>query len=324
MMILAALAACLAGAPNAGSPVQAAPSAPVAQAAPAPLPLASLDDTLDVSGDAMSAREIRSRLTLPVTVNGTGPFRFLVDSGADRSVVGRRLSDTLGLLPQHCLRLHGTAGTTLVPAVRVRSLRVGNGALENLLLPALPDAAIGADGVLGIDALAGQRLKLDFEARTITLEDARRREAITGEAGDIVVTARRQRGQLILAAASSAGTRMLAVIDTGAEVTVGNAALRARIVGRNGGGGEQITLIGVTGDQITADLVIVPELTIGGLGFRNVPIAFTDAPPFALFGLTETPAVLLGTDVLQAFRRVTLDFRRRKVRFSLRAGARRR
>ena len=50
----------------------------------------------------------------------------------------------------------------------------------------------------------------------------------------------------------------------------------------------------------------------------NVPMAFVDAPPFALFGLARDPAIMLGTDVLQSFRRVSLDFRNRKVRFVLR------
>ena len=41
-------------------------------------------------------------------------------------------------------------------------------------------------------------------------------------------------------------------------------------------------------------------------------------PPFKLFGLADEPALLLGTDILETFRRVSLDFRARKVRFQLR------
>jgi hypothetical protein len=213
------------------------------------------------------------------------------------------------------------AATTLVPAVHLDSLDWGGGGIENLSTPALPDEAIGADGLLGIDALAGRRLKLDFEARAITVEDPQRREATPiGEPGDIVVTARRQHGQLILAAATSSGVKMLAVIDTGAEVTVGNSALRVRVLARRRPlQPHPVDLVSVTGERLVADLMIVPELSIGGLRIRDLPVAFVDAPPFALFGLSDTPAVLLGTDVLQAFRRVSLDFRRRRVRFSLRS-----
>jgi hypothetical protein len=41
-------------------------------------------------------------------------------------------------------------------------------------------------------------------------------------------------------------------------------------------------------------------------------------PPFHVFGLSKEPALLLGTDLLDTFRRVSLDFRARKVRFQLR------
>jgi hypothetical protein len=47
-------------------------------------------------------------------------------------------------------------------------------------------------------------------------------------------------------------------------------------------------------------------------------MAFADVPPFKMFGLSDEPALLLGTDLLDTFRRVSLDFRARKVRFQLR------
>jgi hypothetical protein len=47
-------------------------------------------------------------------------------------------------------------------------------------------------------------------------------------------------------------------------------------------------------------------------------MAFADVPPFRAFGLSGEPALLLGTDLLESFRRISLDFRARKVRFQLR------
>jgi hypothetical protein len=47
-------------------------------------------------------------------------------------------------------------------------------------------------------------------------------------------------------------------------------------------------------------------------------MAFADVPPFKIFGLEKEPALLLGTDILENFRRISLDFRSRKVRFQLR------
>ena len=47
-------------------------------------------------------------------------------------------------------------------------------------------------------------------------------------------------------------------------------------------------------------------------------MAFADVPPFKMFGLSDEPALLLGTDILDTFRAISLDFRARRVRFQLR------
>src|SRR5688500_8205867 len=69
-------------APKPGKPV------PVPTRPMAPLPPAVIDDTLLVTGQEIDARKIRTRMTVEVDINGQGPYRFLVDSGADSSVVG--------------------------------------------------------------------------------------------------------------------------------------------------------------------------------------------------------------------------------------------
>jgi hypothetical protein len=110
-----------------------------------------------------------------------------------------------------------------------------------------------------------------------------------------------------------------AVIDTGAQVTIGNTALYNRVFGRRRPPPLlPITLTSVTGQRMGAQMAIVPELRVGKLTLQNFPVAFIDVPPFRLFGLADQPSLLLGTDVLEVFRRVSLDFRNRKVRFVLR------
>jgi hypothetical protein len=106
------------------------------------------------------------------------------------------------------------------------------------------------------------------------------------------------------------------VIDTGAEITIGNLALRDSLIRRR----QRIDTIkgtGVTGKEIDLDVAVIPELQIGGILLRNLPVAFADVPPFHVFGIADEPALFLGTDVLNAFRKVSLDFRARKVRFQL-------
>lgn len=280
----------------------------------APLPPTTIDETLEIEGDALGAQQSKTRMFVPVLVNGKGPYRFLVDSGADRSVIGQALAKTLALPEGDTVLIQNVAGSTRASTVEIENLTIGTSRIPYINAPALPEKFIGAEGLLGIDALAEQRLMMDFEKKAITVQDSRRPE--TAEPGDIIVTARLRHGQLILTQASAGRVPIRAVIDSGAQLTVGNSALRAAVFrARTPPDLQTITLVSVTGQTILAELTVLPQLRIGKLTLSNVPVAFVDAPPFRLFGLADQPALMVGTDVLEIFRRVSLDFRNRKVRF---------
>jgi predicted aspartyl protease len=281
------------------------------------IPPASIDETLEVTGEELAARELRSRLFIDVKVNQKGPYRFVVDTGADRSVIGSGLAAQLKLPAEAPVQLRGIIGNGQVQTVLIETLTLGGSTVETIVAPALPERFLGAQGIVGIDALVDQRVRLDFDAKTVTIQDSR--IPAPREDGEIVVTARRQRGQLILTQATVDGQRTYAVIDTGLELSLGNLAMLKQL--RRGRGAvplQEITMQSVTGETFTARLTLLPELRVGGITLKNVNVAFTDAPPFDLFGLDKQPALLIGTDVLQAFKRLSLDFRNRKVRFTLR------
>jgi predicted aspartyl protease len=281
-----------------------------------PLPPAVIDDKLVIGGEDIKARETETRMTVAVRVNGRGPYHFLVDSGADTSAVGLHLARELQLPVGTPVILHDMTATAQVDRVQVDELSLGQSSVHHLEVPALREGDIGGDGMIGIDALADQRLMMDFEQRVIKAEDARKPEKLTGD--EIVVTARRRRGQLILTEVTAGGLQVEAVVDTGSEITIGNLALRDRLIRGNRDKFVTIPVTGVTGVTVNLELAKVNELRLGSVTLRDVPIAFAEVPPFALFGLSGEPALLLGTDLLETFRRVSLDFRARKVRFQLR------
>ena len=281
-----------------------------------PLSPAVIDPTLAIGGKDLKARETETRLTVDVQVNGRGPYHFVVDSGADTSVVGLQIAKSQQLPLGTPVTLNGMTGSDEVDRVKVDTLTLGPSTVRNVELPVLRESDVGGDGIIGIDALAAQRLMLDFERRLIKVEDARK--PWKAEPGDIVIVARRRRGQLILTQVRAAGLPLLAVIDTGAEITIGNTALRDRLLRKHRDKFWTADLIGVTGVHIQLPMAVVDELQVGPVTLEDVPIAFADVPPFELFGLSGEPALLLGTDILQTFRRVSLDFRARKVRFQVR------
>lgn len=278
---------------------------------------ATIDNNLEITGDALKAEQLKNRMFIDVRVNDTGPHRFLVDSGADRSVVSDGLAARLKLPAGGMVRVQGMAGARTVATVEVAMLTLGKSEIGPITAPALSSRDLGADGLIGIDALADQRLLFDFDKRTITVQDSRTPFVASGQ--EIVVTARRRKGQLIITQASVNDRAVSAVIDTGSEITLGNRALRERLFGtRRPSRMIDIELLSVTGQVLKAEAMVLDNVRIGGLILNNVVVAFADAPPFALFGLQDQPAIFLGSDLLASFRRVALDFGNRKVRFTLR------
>jgi predicted aspartyl protease len=281
-----------------------------------PLPPAEIDNKLQIGGEDVKAREIETRLTVDVHVNGRGPYHFLVDSGADTSAVGIRLAHDLRLPVETPVILNGMTARQVVDRVKVDQLTIGPTTITDLDVPALRETDVGGDGLIGIDALVNQRLMMDFDKHLIKVEDARIPEKFNRD--DIVIIARRTRGQLILTNVKAAGLDIEAVIDTGSEITIGNLALRDQLQRHLHDKFMTIPAIGVTGVTINLEVARISELHLGPITLYDVPMAFADVPPFQLFGLDNGPALLLGTDLLETFRRVSLDFRARKVRFQLR------
>ena len=80
---------------------------------------------------------------------------------------------------------------------------------------------------------------------------------------------------------------------------------------------QTVEAVGVTGATVALQLAYLDELRIGPIVMRDVVIAFADVPPFASFALNDHPAMFLGTDLMENFRRVSLDFHARKVRFQI-------
>ena len=300
----------------ASAPPEVRKPVPVPPAPMPALPPAVIDNQLAIGGDDVNARKVNTRMTVEVRVNGRGPYQFVVDSGADTSVVGLRIARDLQLPLGAPAILNAMTASARVDRVRVAELQLGPSTIRDLQVPALAERDLGGDGMIGIDALVRQRLMMDFEARTIKVEDARR--PLPRLPGEIVITARRQRGQLILTEVRAAGLPLDAVIDTGSEITIGNLALRDKLIRGNKDKFVPLEVTGVTGATIKVQLARIGELRLGSVTLRDVPIAFADLPPFKVFGLDQQPSLLLGTDLLSTFRRVSLDFRSRKVRFQLR------
>ncbi|MBD8735113.1 aspartyl protease family protein [Sphingomonas sp. CFBP 13706] len=297
---------------------QTAPD-PIPQAAAPPAYAAPVDDAASAANTVMLFGQDESRMTVPVSIAGTSPQKFVVDTGAQRTVISRELAAVLRLAPGRIVRVTGMTGSDSVATVIIPALRVGTIDSPAIEAPAIAAQNLGALGLLGIDTLQGRAVGIDFDTRTMTVTPARRRNRRERtERGEIVVRARSLFGQLVVTDAYCNGVRIRVIIDTGSSVSMGNAALRRKLL-RKPVRSQSIALTGVTGQTVMADYSTIDRVMIGSLTITSLPIALTavDAPPFRQFGLAERPAILLGMDALTLFRRVDIDFANREVRLAL-------
>lgn len=254
------------------------------------------------------------RMTVPVSIGGQGPFQFIVDTGAERTVISQELAQTLRLDSAGSVWLASLGDVRQVQTVLIPRLDIGRRGIAAIRAPALLQHNIGAQGMLGIDSLEGQRILFDFERQELRLTPSRTREERWPE-GTIVVRGLTRLGRLILADANVDGQRVWAIVDTGSPVTIGNAALRSRLLARGRLRlGQPVEVTTVTGFKMNVDYTHTDRIRLGGVTFNNLPIAFGDLRLFRELGLTERPTIILGMDALQLFSRVSIDFGTRRVR----------
>ena len=289
-------------------PQAAAPKSPAADP-----PLLVLDASLDED----------ARMTVPVMINGQGPFEFVVDTGADRSVLTPGVAERLALPPGPEVIVHGVSGSVTSPTVRVAALRTGDARLSDVVLPVLPYDRVGADGLLGVDILEGRNVVIDFAKKQLEVRRSQPMSEMVRTPREISVVADQKFGRLTLADSRIGGARSLAFIDSGGGVSIGNMALAHAIAARRRRSPDLVQparLLTAGGEMQLGEFRIVPSIVLGDLRITNIPMAFADLHIFDLWSLNNRPAALLGVDVLRLFARVELDFGVGRVLFRLGQG----
>jgi hypothetical protein len=102
------------------------------------------------------------RLTAPVMIDGQGPFDFVVDTGANRSIISEDLAARLGQPPGRPTRVHGIAGPRDAATVKVKQFSFGSRRASNLSMATLPLGGLKAVVLLGVDGLKNQRVVFDM------------------------------------------------------------------------------------------------------------------------------------------------------------------
>lgn len=246
-----------------------------------------------------------------VMIDGKGPFRFMLDTGATRTVLSSATAAKLALQtsPGAHILVQGVSGLTTVPLVHVASVTSGSLQISDVSAPVLSGPVLdGVDGILGMDGLSGMRLTADF---------VRDQVLISNSSGDsqpdlYAVRGRFVSQRLLLVQGRINGISTAAVIDTGAAHSLGNKALLAALLR-----GHQPLAYSAKDGVVDATNTTQPgavrrvsALQFGDAAIDNLQLTFGDYPVFNTWGLRDKPALLLGMDVLGTLADFNIDYRR--------------
>ena len=256
------------------------------------------------------------RVMTHVMVNGKGPFRFVIDTGASRSTLAPHLAKALNLLPSvgRNVMLNGVTGAAEVFTVAVDSIEIGALRFEKQDLPVIFTSIMGnADGILGVAGFQDQRIDVDFKRDRVSVLTSNGKRPHYS-----MVTARAERndnGLMIVDVRVGRRIKVKAVIDTGAERTLGNLALQNEMNKHRRRKREVVSAVvhGATPDIADGDVQEIKEATMGDMTLTNMEVIFADFHVFKLWGLHQQPAMLIGMDMLGVLDRLVIDYRRNEV-----------
>ena len=259
---------------------------------------------------APTLRDRIGRIWAPVYINGKGPFRLVLDTGANRTAVIPSMVNRIGVPVETTqVRVLGVTGSAVVPVIHLDSIQVGDLLLGNRKVAVVPDVFGGADGILGADGLSDKRIVIDFRNDEISI---RHSKGTVSREGYNRIPVKIRHGHLLMFDVKLAGVRTRAMLDTGAQTTVGNTSLRTALA-RRAKHGVPNSIVGVTLDTQSGETLFAPPVDIAGLTIQGMRVTFGDLYIFDAWKMTDDPALLIGMDIIGLLDGLIIDYKRREL-----------
>jgi Flp pilus assembly protein TadD/predicted aspartyl protease len=252
-----------------------------------------------------------------VTVNGKGPFRFVIDSGAGFVVVSDDLARKLKIRPiASGGTSRGVSGSGKFPIVYgiLDRLSLGELTIENVptYIRKVQDAErTKVDGYIGLSVLSNFMVAVDFERRVLELRPSGTPAAPAAD-GDIAVPYRLTNGGMMSVRADiGKDVPLNFIVDTGATSTVVSQRAYERFnLAEKQHKGVTVRVVGAGGVTENVPIVVLDRLEIQGADQRQ---DFVRALVLDLEPVNETAGFeqsgIIGSDFLR-FYRVEFDFDR--------------
>ncbi len=272
----------------------------------------TVEESTDPVYQTASDADRLGRILVPVYINGSGPYRFVVDTGANRSVISPHLAASLGLAadPDRMLLLKGVTGEQVVPTVLVSELTAGDIRLVDQRLPVIAPAVLAdAEGILGVEGFEGMCLYADI---TNSVVEIHRNRCPRVDSRWARTRGRLLDGRLLAVKAYIQRVKVIVIIDTGAARSLGNPRLLQALQLQDLAADPRAyaEVWGATAHRSEGQVVQTPGIRFGEVTVDNLHVTYGDFEVFELWGLVDEPAILLGMDVLGTAAAMMIDFRR--------------
>lgn len=262
------------------------------------------------SAESPLLRDSEGRPATVVSVNGSEPVKFVVDTAAQTMAVGERLIEKLDLQPHpdQTAQLHGAAGVTEVPLYPIASLEVAGATFENLLVPSLAhNVKSDAFGIVGMSAMGGKRLTFDQRSRTLRVDGSGasgRENGMQSLPVDFIY------GTFARVQVTINGVAVTAVIDTGARRSIANLKTMEALglTDTSPGLSVKTQAEGVTGHEVDIVTGYDGAISLGQETLTVMPLEFSDLSVFGSLKMTSGPALILGNDALKQLSIFAIDF----------------
>ncbi len=262
------------------------------------------DDVLTRADFAFSPT---GHIIVAVEINDIGPFSFIVDTAASRSVIfdTARAQLDLGAPIRVDQAIVGANAVAQADVYATEVFEFAGVEFVDVSIVALEDWALDGwrpDGVLGVDVLARFQVEFAIEARSVLLR---------GLESDIPPDYRRRRSarltpQRIGAAESPLyfltvrfdGRPATTILDLGSSTTIMNWAMARRLGFAPHREPTETEIQGAINGGEPAAIVPIRRIRVGRADWRRRQVTVTDLPVFDIFGLEAAPSAILGADLL--------------------------
>ncbi len=218
-------------------------------------------------------------VVVPVSIDGQGPFPFLLDTGSSHTAISRSLALRLGLVYVAKSSVLTSTGREWRPVVRINQTQIGSAESENLLASVVPPAQLGIiardiEGIIGQDFLFGLNYTLDYGRRRLSWTSG---DALERPGASRLPLVRREGRYLVQIASNTGVMPVLLVPDSGASGFVvfqreGRTPLALDPVP------EEMSVQSLSGRQ-RARTMRLRELLLGRVTVRNQPVAVLERDP---------------------------------------------